>query len=149
MSVMLVTGGAGFIGSHIVERLVGLGHEVRVLDNFSTGRRENLSSVEDRVDILEGDIRDVPSVERAVKGVEVVFHEAALASVPRSVADPASSNEVNVTGTLNLLVASRDSGVRRLVYASSSSVYGDSRSKAARLRFVLVGLRGQPRAAEA
>jgi UDP-glucose 4-epimerase len=126
MSVMLVTGGAGFIGSHIVERLVGLGHEVRVLDNFSTGRRENLSSVEDGVDILEGDIRDVPIVERAVKGVEVVFHEAALASVPRSVADPASSNEVNVTGTLNLLVASRDSGVRRLVYASSSSVYGDS-----------------------
>ncbi len=126
MSVMLVTGGAGFIGSHIVERLVSLGHKVRVLDNFSTGRRENLSSVEDGVDILEGDIRDVPVVERAVKGVEVVFHEAALASVPRSVADPVSSNEVNVTGTLNLLVASRDSGVRRLVYASSSSVYGDS-----------------------
>ncbi|MCK4915971.1 MAG: NAD-dependent epimerase/dehydratase family protein, partial [Candidatus Eisenbacteria sp.] len=126
MSVMLVTGGAGFIGSHIVERLVGLGHKVRVLDNFSTGRRENLSSVEDGVDVLEGDIRDVPVVERAVKGVEVVFHEAALASVPRSVADPVSSNEVNVTGTLNLLVASRDSGVRRLVYASSSSVYGDS-----------------------
>lgn len=125
MSVMLVTGGAGFIGSHIVERLVGLGHEVRVLDNFSTGSRENLSSIEG-VDILEGDIRDVSSVERAVKGVDVVFHEAALASVPRSVADPASSNEVNVTGTLNVLVASRDAGVRRLVYASSSSVYGDS-----------------------
>ena len=126
MSVMLVTGGAGFIGSHIVERLVALGHEVRVLDNFSTGRRENLSSLEGGIDIIEGDIRDVPSVERAVKGVEVVFHEAALASVPRSVADPASSNEVNVTGTLNLLVASRDSGVRRFVYASSSSVYGNS-----------------------
>jgi UDP-glucose 4-epimerase len=126
MSVMLVTGGAGFIGSHIVERLVGLGHEVRVLDNFSTGRRENLSSLEGGIDIIEGDIRDVPSVERAVKGVEVVFHEAALASVPRSVADPASSNEVNVTGTLNLLVASRDSGVRRFVFASSSSVYGNS-----------------------
>ncbi len=125
MSVMLVTGGAGFIGSHLVERLVGLGHEVRVLDDFSTGKRENLSSVEG-VDILEGDIRDMPTVERAVKGAEVVFHEAALASVPRSVADPVSSNDVNVTGTLNLLVASRDSGVRRLVYASSSSVYGDS-----------------------
>ncbi len=126
MSVMLVTGGAGFIGSHIVERLVGLGHEVRVLDNFSTGKRENLSSFEGGIDVIEGDIRDVPSVERAVKGVEVVFHEAALASVPRSVADPASSNEVNVTGTLNLLVASRDSGVRRFVFASSSSVYGNS-----------------------
>ena len=126
MSVMLVTGGAGFIGSHIVERLVGLGHEVRVLDNFSTGRRENLASFEGGIDIIEGDIRDVSSVERAVKGVEVVFHEAALASVPRSVADPASSNEVNVTGTLNLLVASRDSGVRRFVFASSSSVYGNS-----------------------
>ena len=126
MSVMLVTGGAGFIGSHIVERLVGLGHEVRVLDNFSTGRRENLAPFEGGIDIIEGDIRDVSSVERAVKGVEVVFHEAALASVPRSVADPTSSNDVNVTGTLNLLVASRDSGVRRFVFASSSSVYGNS-----------------------
>ena len=125
MSVILVTGGAGFIGSHIVERLLSLGHEVRVLDNFSTGRRENLSLFEDGVDIIEGDIRDVSCVERAVKGAEVVFHEAALASVPRSVADPVSSNDVNVTGTLNLLVASRDSGVRRLVYASSSSAYGD------------------------
>ncbi|MCK4409154.1 MAG: SDR family oxidoreductase [Candidatus Eisenbacteria sp.] len=126
MSVMLVTGGAGFIGSHIVERLVGLGHEARVLDDFSTGRRENLSPFEDSIDIIEGDIRDVSSVERAVKGVEFVFHEAALASVPRSVADPTSNNDVNVTGTLNLLVASRDAGVRRFVYASSSSVYGDS-----------------------
>jgi len=126
MSVILVTGGAGFIGSHIVERLLALGHEVRVLDNFSTGRRENLSSFEDDIDVREEDIRDVSGVERAVKGVEVVFHEAALASVPRSVADPVSSNEVNVTGTLNLLVASRDSGVRRFVFASSSSVYGDS-----------------------
>ncbi len=124
--LMLVTGGAGFIGSHIAERLVGLGHDVRILDNFSTGRRENLASFEDGVDVLEGDLRDVPSVERAVRGVEVVFHEAALASVPRSVSDPVSSNDVNVTGTLNLLVASRDAGVRRVVYASSSSVYGDS-----------------------
>ena len=126
MSVMLVTGGAGFIGSHIAERLVGLGHDVRILDNFSTGRRENLASFEDGVEVLEGDLRDVSSVERAVKGVEIVFHEAALASVPRSVSDPASSNEVNATGTLNLLVATRDAGVRRFVYASSSSVYGDS-----------------------
>lgn len=126
MSVMLVTGGAGFIGSHISERLLELGHEVRILDNFSTGRRENLSSFEDAIEVVEGDIRDASCVERAVKGVEVVFHEAALASVPRSVADPVTSNEVNVTGTLNLLVASRDAGVRRFVYASSSSVYGNS-----------------------
>ncbi|MFH1690904.1 MAG: SDR family oxidoreductase [Candidatus Eisenbacteria bacterium] len=125
MSVMLVTGGAGFIGSHIAERLLELGHDLRILDNFSTGRRENLSSFEDGIEIIEADLRDVSSVERAVKGVEFVFHEAALASVPRSVSDPVSCNEVNVTGTLNLLVASRGAGVRRVVYASSSSVYGD------------------------
>jgi len=123
---MLVTGGAGFIGSHITERLLGLGHDVRILDNFSTGRRENLSAFGDGIELIEADIRDVESVRRAVDGVEVVFHEAALASVPRSVADPVSSNEVNVTGTLNLLTAGRDSGVRRFVYASSSSVYGNS-----------------------
>jgi UDP-glucose 4-epimerase len=123
---MLVTGGAGFIGSHIAERLLELGNEVRVLDNFSTGRRENLSSFADDVEVIEADIRDEPSVVRAVSGVDVVFHEAALASVPRSVADPASSNEVNVRGTLNLLMASRDAGVRRFVYASSSSVYGNT-----------------------
>lgn len=126
MAVMLVTGGAGFIGSHIAEKLVGLGHEVRILDNFSTGRRENLRSFENDVDVHEGDLRDAVFVERAIKGVEVVFHEAALASVPRSVSDPVASNEVNVTGTLNLLVASRDACVRRVVYASSSSVYGNS-----------------------
>jgi UDP-glucose 4-epimerase len=123
---MLVTGGAGFIGSHIAEKLLELGHEVRVLDNFSTGRRENLASFVDAVELIEADIRDVDAVGRAVSGVEVIFHEAALASVPRSVADPVSSNDVNVTGTLNLLTAGRDAGVRRLVYASSSSVYGNS-----------------------
>jgi UDP-glucose 4-epimerase len=126
MSVMLVTGGAGFIGSHISERLLTLGHDVRVLDNFSTGKRENLASLLDRIELIEGDIRDLSSVERAVEGVECVFHEAALASVPRSVADPASSHDVNATGTLNVLLAGRDAGVRRVIYASSSSVYGNS-----------------------
>ena len=126
MPAMLVTGGAGFIGSHIVERLLGLGHEVRVLDNLSTGKRENLESLEGEVELLEADVRDPEAVARAVRGVDVVFHEAALASVPRSVDDPVGSNEVNVTGTLNVLVASRDAGVRRVVYASSSSIYGDT-----------------------
>lgn len=126
MSVMLVTGGAGFIGSHIVERLLALGHGVRVIDNFATGRRENLEAFLGDIELIEGDVRDVSTVERAVAGVDVVFHEAALASVPRSVDDPVASNDVNVTGTLNLLVASRDAGVRRVVYASSSSVYGDT-----------------------
>jgi nucleoside-diphosphate-sugar epimerase len=126
MSVMLVTGGAGFIGSHIVERLLGLGHAVRVLDNFATGSRENLEGFRGDIELMEDDVRDVSAVRKAVEGVEVVFHEAALASVPRSVDDPVASNDVNVTGTLNLLVASRDAGVRRVVYASSSSIYGDT-----------------------
>ncbi|MBD3348030.1 MAG: SDR family NAD(P)-dependent oxidoreductase [Candidatus Eisenbacteria bacterium] len=126
MSLMLVTGGAGFIGSHIAERLLEMGHEVRVLDNLSTGRRENLEQLGQDVELLEGDVRDLSTVERAVEGVEVVFHEAALASVPRSVDDPVSTNRVNVLGTLNVLVASRDAGVSRLVYASSSSIYGES-----------------------
>ena len=124
--MILVTGGAGFIGSHLVEKLLELGHGVRVLDNFSTGRLENLSAFAADVEIIEADIRDQAAVRRAVDGAEVVFHEAALASVPRSVDDPVTSNEVNVTGTLNVLVASRDAGVRRVVYASSSSVYGDT-----------------------
>ncbi len=126
MSLMLVTGGAGFIGSHIVERLLGEGHSVRVLDNFSTGRRENLAAFEGGVDLVEGDIRDLGTVGRAADGVDVIFHEAALASVPRSVDDPATSNQVNVLGTLNVLLAGRDAGVRRVIYASSSSIYGES-----------------------
>lgn len=126
MSLMLVTGGAGFIGSHIVERLLGDGHSVRVLDNFSTGRRENLAAFGGGVDLVEGDIRDLGTVGRAVDGVDVIFHEAALASVPRSVDDPATSNQVNVLGTLNVLLAGRDAGVRRVIYASSSSIYGES-----------------------
>jgi nucleoside-diphosphate-sugar epimerase len=126
MSLMLVTGGAGFIGSHIADRLLGLGHAVRIIDDFSTGRRENVADLEGRVDLVEDDIRDLDAVRRAAEGVDVVFHEAALASVPRSVDDPATSNDVNVRGTLNVLVASRDAGVRKVIYASSSSIYGES-----------------------
>jgi UDP-glucose 4-epimerase len=120
----LVTGGAGFIGSNIAEALVRRGDQVRVLDDFSTGSRENLRAI-GNVELVEGDLRDPDAVKRAVAGVDGVFHEAALRSVPRSVDDPLSSNDVNVTGTLTLLMACREARVRRLVYASSSSVYGD------------------------
>ncbi len=120
----LVTGGAGFIGSNLVDALVARGERVRVLDDFSTGRRENLAA-QPGVEVVEGDLRDAAAVRRAVAGVDGVFHQAALRSVPRSVDDPLSSNQVNVTGTLVLLLACRDAGVRRVVYASSSSVYGD------------------------
>ena len=131
MAVDLVTGGGGFIGSHIVERLLSEGRDVRVLDNFSSGRAENLeftpgSDRWGRLEVIPGDITDVDLVRRAVQGAEHVFHQAAIPSVPRSVADPAASNEANVTGTLNLLIASRDAGARRFIYASSSSVYGES-----------------------
>jgi len=120
----LVTGGAGFIGSNIAEALVKRGARVRVLDNFVTGRRENLDAI-GACELVEGDLRRTDDVKRAVAGVDGVFHEAALRSVPRSVDDPTSSNEVNITGTLNLLMACREAKVRRVVYASSSSVYGD------------------------
>jgi UDP-N-acetylglucosamine/UDP-N-acetyl-alpha-D-glucosaminouronate 4-epimerase len=120
----LVTGGAGFIGSNIAEALAKRGDRVRVLDNFVTGRRENLDAVRG-VELVEGDLRSPDDCRRAVAGVAGVFHEAALRSVPRSVDDPTSSNEVNITGTLNLLMACREAKVRRVVYASSSSVYGD------------------------
>jgi UDP-glucose 4-epimerase len=127
LTLYLVTGGAGFIGSHIVEELVHRGERVRVLDNFSTGRRENLTSFLDHIELVEGDLRDLPTVRRAVEGVDYVLHQAALPSVPRSIADPLASNAANVTGgTLHLLVASRDASVRRMVCASSSSAYGDS-----------------------
>jgi len=122
----LVTGGAGFIGSHIVTELVAQGQDVRVLDDFSTGRRENLAHVQGSFELVEGDLRDLDTVRRAVQGVEVVLHQAALPSVSRSVQQPIVTNEANVTGTLNLLVAARNAGVRRVVYASSSSVYGES-----------------------
>jgi nucleoside-diphosphate-sugar epimerase len=120
----LVTGGGGFIGSHIAERLLHDGHDVRVLDNFATGRRENLLALEGELEIVEGDIQSYERAHNAVRGCEVVFHEAALPSVPRSVQDPLTTNAVNVIGTLNVLLAARDSGVRRVVFASSSSVYG-------------------------
>lgn len=123
----LVTGGAGFIGSHISERLLRDGHGVRVLDNFVSGKESNLKDLGGEVELVRGDIRDPQVLAEAMKGVYVVFHEAALGSVPRSVADPVTTHEVNLTGTLNVLLAARDAGVRRVVYASSSSVYGETK----------------------
>lgn len=123
----LVTGGAGFIGSHISERLLRDGHGVRVLDNFVSGKESNLKDLGGEVELIRGDIRDPQVLAEAMKGVYVVFHEAALGSVPRSVADPMTTHEVNLTGTLNVLLAARDAGVRRVVYASSSSVYGETK----------------------
>jgi len=123
---ILVTGGAGFIGSNLVHTLASSGETVRVLDDFSTGRPGNLTGLNGRVEVLEGDVRDQLAVRVAVTGVHVVYHLAALPSVARSVADPRASHSVNAEGTLNVLLAARDAGVRRLVYASSSSVYGDT-----------------------
>ena len=120
----LVTGGAGFIGSHMVERLLRDGREVRVLDNFATGHRGNLAAVGGEVELIEGDVQSYERAHNAVRGCEVVFHLAALPSVPRSIQDPLTSTASNVTGTLNVLLAARDEGVRRVVFASSSSVYG-------------------------
>ncbi len=125
MPLYLITGGAGFIGSHIAKRLVKDGESVRIFDNFSTGKIENLESIRDSIDVREADLRDADAVGDAMKGVDYVFHEAALASVPRSIADPVSSNEVNITGTLHLLDAATKEKVKRFVFASSSSVYGD------------------------
>jgi nucleoside-diphosphate-sugar epimerase len=122
----LVTGGAGFIGSHIVEALLKSGQEVRVLDNFSTGKRENIASFGRDIHLIEGDIRDADAVSKAVRGVDVIFHEAAVPSVPRSVREPQFTHDVNVNGTLGLLLAAKDDGVSRFVYASSSSAYGDT-----------------------
>ena len=122
----LVTGGAGFIGGHIVERLVRESHHVRVLDDLSSGKESNLESFRSEIEFVKGDIRDAKLVNDAMKGVDIVFHEAALGSVPRSVADPLTTHEVNMTGTLNVLLAARDAGVKRVVYASSSSVYGET-----------------------
>ena len=121
----LVTGGAGFIGSHLVETLVKQGQDVRVLDNFLTGKRENIEEFLDKIDLIEGDIRDFNTCEQAVNGVDYVLHQAALPSVPRSIKDPVLTNAINVVGTLNLLVASKDAKVNKFVFASSSSVYGD------------------------
>jgi len=122
----LVTGGAGFIGSHIVDALVERGWSVRVLDDLSSGRRENLAHLDHRIEFVQGDIRDRAVVDRSVSGVEVVFHQAALRSVPKSFDNPVLYNDVNVSGTLTVLTAARSAGVRRVVVASSSSVYGDT-----------------------
>jgi len=132
MRSFLVTGGAGFIGSHIVEALVARGDRVRVLDNFSTGRRDNLKAIGDAVEIIEGDVADAEKVARAVAGVDCVFHQAALASVPRSIERPLDTHAACVTGTLVLLDAARHAGVRRIVYAASSSAYGDQPSSSKR-----------------
>jgi len=126
MSLSLVTGGAGFIGSHLVEALVARGDRVRVLDSFSTGYHDNLAALADGLDVLEGDITDLETVRQAMRGVEVVFHQAALVSVPRSVADPLSTHHACATGTLHVLMAAREAGVRRVVYAASSSAYGNN-----------------------
>jgi len=122
----LVTGGAGFIGSNLSRRLVADGHEVRIFDNLSTGRRSNLEGIEDRLELIEGDLRDSAALAQAVSGADYVLHQAAVPSVQRSIEDPRTSHDVNETGTLNLLIAARDAGVRRVVFAGSSSVYGDS-----------------------
>jgi UDP-N-acetylglucosamine/UDP-N-acetyl-alpha-D-glucosaminouronate 4-epimerase len=128
MTSVLVTGGAGFIGSHLVRALVQGGDAtlVRVIDNFSTGFRENLEGLAGQIELVEGDLRDMETVRRAAEDVEIVYHQAALPSVARSVVDPLESNSANVTGTLNLLTAARDYGVRRVILASSSSVYGNA-----------------------
>jgi nucleoside-diphosphate-sugar epimerase len=126
VATYLVTGAAGFIGSNIVEALVRRGATVRALDNFSTGRRANIAPFLSNVELFEGSLNDDGLVDQAVRDVDYVLHQAALPSVPRSVTDPLASHEANATGTLRLLIAARDAGVKRLVFASSSSVYGDS-----------------------
>lgn len=122
----LVTGGAGFIGSHIAEALVKRGDRVRVLDSLITGKRENLAHLSGKVEFIEGDIRNYEQTRAAVEGVHVVFHEAAIPSVPRSVAEPVLNHDANVNGTFNVLLAARDAGVKRVVYAASSSAYGET-----------------------
>ena len=132
MSKILITGGAGFIGSNLTEALLERGHIVRILDNFATGKIENLLPLLEKypeaLTLQVGDIRNLEDCNKAAEGIEYVFHEAALGSVPRSIKDPITSNEVNVSGFLNMLVASRDAGVKRFIYAASSSTYGDSKS---------------------
>jgi len=122
----LVTGGAGFIGSNIAVELVKRGEHVRIIDNFSTGNRENLAEIESSIEVIDGDIRDFWTVSEAVEGIDYILHQAALPSVPRSVANPLTSNSVNIDGMINLMEAAKKAGVKRFVYASSSSVYGDT-----------------------
>lgn len=126
MAHYLVTGGAGFIGSNIAIELVRRGESVRIIDNLATGRKENIESILDRIEFIEGDICDLDIIRRAASDVDYVLHQAAIPSVARSVEDPVTTNAANVTGTLNVLLSARDAGVKRLVFASSSSIYGDS-----------------------
>lgn len=126
MASYLVTGGAGFIGSHLVEHLANKGKRVCILDNLSTGKESNIAPFLSKIEFIKGDIRDLNLCRKACTGVDHVLHQAALGSVPRSVEDPLATNEVNITGTLNMLVAARDAKVKRFIFASSSSVYGDS-----------------------
>jgi nucleoside-diphosphate-sugar epimerase len=123
---ILVTGGAGFIGSHLAENLLKKGYSVRVIDNFSTGSRDNINHIKNDIELIEGDLRDYHTVAMAMKGINVIFHEAALPSVPRSINDPISSNNVNINGSLNLLWNAVEQKVDKFIFASSSSVYGDS-----------------------
>jgi nucleoside-diphosphate-sugar epimerase len=126
MALYLVTGGAGFVGSHTAEALTEIGQQVRVFDNLSTGKKENLSGIIDQIEFIEGDVRDSSLCKKVMERVEYVIHLAALHEVPRSVAQPLETHEVNITGILNLLLAAREKGVERFVYASSSAVYGNS-----------------------
>src|SRR6478672_301102 len=125
MATYLVTGGAGFIGSHLVEELVRRGERVRVVDNLSTGKRQNIAHLTS-VEFVQGDLADLDVAQRAVTGMDYVLYQAAIPSVPRSVQDPVTSNRANIDGSLNILVAARDAGVKRLVYAGSSSAYGNT-----------------------
>ncbi|TFH00535.1 MAG: SDR family oxidoreductase [Calditrichales bacterium] len=125
-STYLVTGGAGFIGSNIAEHLANTGQTVRVIDNFLTGKPENISTFKDKIDFIEGDIRSLDTMRKAVEGVDYVIHQAALPSVPKSVEIPLESNDHNINGTLNVLVAARDAKVKRVIYAASSAAYGDT-----------------------
>ena len=126
MPVSLVTGGAGFIGSHLVDALIKRGDAVRVLDNFSTGKLENLTHVKDQIDLIKGDLRDPVDLENAVRGVDTIFHQAAFVSVPLSMEEPDTCFDINVAGTTRLLSSAREAGVKRVVLASSAAVYGDN-----------------------
>lgn len=128
MEKYLITGGAGFIGSNLAQELVKRGHQVKVLDNFLTGKKENIAFLMDKIEFIEGDIRDFRICQKAVAGVDYVLHQAALPSVPRSIENPLLTNEININGTLNLLWASKEVGLKKFVFASSSSIYGDEPS---------------------
>ena len=127
MAKYLVTGGAGFIGCNLARHILARGHEVVVLDNFATGKRANLADIAGRIELIEGDVRDRKTMDRAVKDCAAIFHEAALGSVPRSIADPVATHDVNVNGTITVLEAARAAGVKRIIFAASSSAYGDQK----------------------